>query len=301
MTLSDTYLENAHIPPMHVAIFGGTGFVGTAVRRELCSRSLQFTTASRSPRRRDNHVQVDVADRAAVKALVRQVDVVVNLVAASPLLPAGNNARYIHCHLRGAASVLEAVREYGSRLIHVGAMGVSESSCAGYAWTKARAERLVRESSADALVLSPGILFGDGSELISMLASLARLPVAPVPRIENRFQPLFVDDLAALIADAIERVESVAPHGCRQVEVGGPDVMSGTAFAERYCRAGGTPTLFVPATAVTVAIRAASWLRLPFFPVDLPRMLAMENSATGRHPLVKATTRYDDWLGNRRP
>lgn len=282
---------------MHVLLPGGTGFVGTAVRRALDARSISYTTLSRSPQPGDSHVQADITDRDRVLASARAADVVVNLVAASPLLPAGNSHVYLHRHLRGVECLLDVLSSLsGVRLIHVGALGVEEASGAGYAWTKARAERLVRESSLPALVLSPAILYGAGSELIAALNLMARLPVSPLPRIASRFQPLSVDDLATLIADAVVSFDRVADPGTRQVEVGGPEVMSGTEFARRFLQARGAAIVELPSRIVNSAIRLASALRLPGFPVDLPRMLAMQNAATGRFPLYTTRARYDDWL-----
>lgn len=283
---------------MHVLVLGGTGFVGSAVQRALAARDIGCSTLSRSPHARPNHIQADITDRRRLAAAAAGADVVVNLVAASPLLPAGNTHVHYHRHLRGVNAILSVLGALpGTRLIHVGALGVEESSRAGYAWTKARAERLVRESGVPALVLSPAILFGDGSELVDTLDLLARLPIAPLPRIPSVFQPLAVTDLAEVIAMAAEGFDRVARPGTRQLEVAGPDVMSGTEFAGLFLSSRSTPVIELPRGFIGAAITMASALRVPGFPVDLPRMLAMQNAATGRFPLYVTQQRYESWLG----
>jgi NADH dehydrogenase len=282
---------------MHALLLGGTGFVGSALQEVLDARGISYATASRRPNMRVHHVQLDITDTPLLERAIRESDVVVNLVAASPLLPAGNRHVYLHCHLRGVQSVLAAMAGiHDVRLIHLGALGVELSNRADYAWTKARAEKLVRESNVSALVLSPAILFGNGSELILTLRRLTRLPIAPIPRIAARFQPLSVHDLAGVIADAIESFAQVAPENARQVEVVGPETVTGTEFARRFLEAGSTRVLEIPASATEMAIRAGSWLRLPGFPVDLGRMLSMPNCATGRFPAVQTSTSYAEWL-----
>jgi NADH dehydrogenase len=291
---------------MNVALFGATGFVGSALVPKLVERGHRVRMISRTAPSNGlpeaaTHRTADIGKLSQVREQVRGVDVVVNLVAASPLLPAANRAVYLRRHLRGVSNILSAVGEARSGLVHVGAMGVTEESPSYYAWTKARAERLVRESQADAIVVSPSIVFGNASELVSTLTLLTRLPVVPIPRIETLFQPLWVEDLAEVLAELVEnRQRYCGGSRCRQVEVGGPAVMSGTEFARSFALAKNKRYVEIPRAAAATAIAVGRSLRLPAFPFDLPVMLRMENVATGRFPIVTTDHSYADWLSQGR-
>ncbi|MFP4549215.1 MAG: NAD(P)H-binding protein [Spirochaetales bacterium] len=287
---------------MTVAVFGATGFVGSSLVKKLVDRGHRVRMISRTSPTGGlsagvTHRTADIGNANQVSEAVGDADVAVNLVAASPLLPASNRSVYLRRHLRGVSNLLAAVGTHRVGLVHVGALGVTEESPAYYAWTKARAERLVRESSVDAVVVSPSILFGTKSELIVALGAMTRLPIVPIPRIETLFQPMWIEDLTTLLADLVEdRRRYCEGSTCRQLEVGGPAVMSGTEFARSFVVARGKPFVEVPSGAVAAAISLGRTLRLPAFPFDLPVMLEMENSATGRFPFVQTGHTYADWL-----
>jgi uncharacterized protein YbjT (DUF2867 family) len=278
-----------------VAVLGGTGFLGTAVCGELLRRELPYATVSRRPLPEDTHRRADIQDAGALREALRGAEVVVNLVAASPLLPKGRWGRYYRFHVQGVRRLLAICEDIGvSSLIHVGALGVSRDSHAPYAQTKALAEDLVDDAPIDSAVFSPSILFGTGSELVAVLRRVAVLPVAPVPRISALFQPVYVGDMAGLIADAA--AAALGPSGMEtgHWEVAGPDTLSGTEFAERYLRHRGVRCIHIPESAVSLAIRGAAALHLPGFPVGLPTMLEMPNTLTGRFPAIRTRRRYEE-------
>jgi NADH dehydrogenase len=280
-------------------VIGGTGFVGRHVVTALENHEVPIVTISRHAGRRGGHRRADIADFEELSQALEGVRRVVNLVAASPLLPHGVQARYDHTHVRGVRALLAACRRRGvERLIHVGAMGVREDSTAGYARTKAWGERAVASSPVPSMVLSPSILFGWGSELIGTLDLGARLPVVPLPVIPTLFSPIFVGDFAKLIAEVA--ISSDAEFSARpsRLQVAGPDDLSGTTFAGRFFAARGCRTVPIPALAVEVAIRVAEAAKLPGFPADLHAMLSLENAPTGDAPLLRTSTSYLDWLGS---
>ena len=72
-------------------------------------------------------------------------------------------------------------------------MGVTEDPTLHYANSKAKGERIVRESGLDWTVLRPSLLWGVGDGFFSLIAGLVRMSpgVVPVPGDGlARFQPL---------------------------------------------------------------------------------------------------------------
>ncbi len=222
---------------------------------------------------------------------------VINLVAASPLLPSGVQGRYYRYHLRGIRTLLSVRREIGvSSLVHVGALGVTKDSPSPYARTKALAEELADDAAISSVVFSPSILFGAGSELIGVLRWAAAFPVVPVPRIAALFQPVYVGDMAGLIVDSAQA--ALGPSGMEtgHWEVAGPDTLTGFEFADLYLQHRGARRIYIPESAVSVVLKVARAFHLPGFPVALPTMLAMPNTLTGRFPAVRTRRRYEEWV-----
>lgn len=239
------------------------------------------------------HRHADVVTGAGLADAFAGADAVVNLVAASPLLPPGRRRFYHDLHVLGVANVLRACRAAGiRRLVHVGALGVRTDSPAPYARTKARGERLVLDSGLEAIVLSPSILFGRDSELIRFLDRFAGLPVVPVPRLNAPFAPLHVDDLATTIVRVLAARPSSPPE---RLEVVGPQTVTGTDFARLYLQAAGCRTFPIPEAPTRLALEVGWRLRPPGIPYQLAPMLRLSNVATGRAQAIVTGLSYGSW------
>jgi NADH dehydrogenase len=107
-------------------------------------------------------------------------------------------------------------------MIHVSAIGADENSASAYARSKAKAEQLVSAAQPSAIIMRPSIMFGPEDDFFNRFASLARMSPA-LPLIGGgltRFQPVFVGDVAAAVADAVDG--TVGPGTI--YELGGPEV-----------------------------------------------------------------------------
>jgi putative NADH-flavin reductase len=109
---------------MKIALIGGTGFVGTAVRDELLQRGHTVTALARDPGRYAPHerlaaVRADATDAAQVADAVRGHDAVVS--AFNP----GWQDPEIYAHfLQGSRAILDGVRRSGvTRVLVVGGAG----------------------------------------------------------------------------------------------------------------------------------------------------------------------------------
>jgi uncharacterized protein YbjT (DUF2867 family) len=213
-----------------ITIFGGSGFLGRHLVRALAKRGYRIRVAVRRPdlaghlqpqgRVGQIHaVQANVRHPASVDAAVRDADVVINLVA---ILFERGKQRFDAVHVAGADAVALAAATAGARLIHVSALGADENSPSQYARTKAAGEKAVLAAIPSAMIVRPSILFGPEDDFFNRFAALARLsPFLPlVGGGLTRFQPVFVGDVAAAIADMVEG------RGKRGLayEFGGPEV-----------------------------------------------------------------------------
>jgi uncharacterized protein YbjT (DUF2867 family) len=213
-----------------VTIFGGSGFLGRHLVRALAKRGYRIRVAVRRPDLAGflqpmgrvgqiQAVQANVRYPASVDAAVRDADVVVNLVA---ILFERGKQRFDAVHVAGADAVALAAATAGARLIHVSALGADENSPSLYARTKATGEKAVLAAARSAMIVRPSILFGPEDDFFNRFAALARLsPFLPlVGGGLTRFQPVFVGDVAAAIADM---VDGKGKPGFTY-ELGGPEV-----------------------------------------------------------------------------
>lgn len=213
-----------------ITIYGGSGFLGRHVVRALAKRDYRIRVAVRRPELAGhlqplgkvgqiNAVQANIRNGASVEAAARDAHVLINLVG---ILFERGRQRFDAVHTVGAEQVALAASAHGARLVHVSAIGADENSPSRYARSKAAAERLVRAAQPNAVIMRSSILFGPEDDFFNRFAAMARLSPA-LPLIgggKTRFQPVFVGDVAAAIADA---VDGNARAGTIY-ELGGPDV-----------------------------------------------------------------------------
>jgi NADH dehydrogenase len=213
-----------------VTIFGGSGFLGRHLVRALAKRGYRIRVAVRRPELAGHlqplgrvgqihAVQANLRFPRSVETAARNADVVINLVG---ILFERGRQRFDAVQTFGAETVALAASAFGARMIHVSALGADEASSSHYARSKAMAEKAVLAAVPSAVVMRPSIMFGPEDDFFNRFGSLARfLPALPlIGGGTTRFQPVFVGDVAAAIADT---VDGKARAGTTY-ELGGPEV-----------------------------------------------------------------------------
>ena len=212
-----------------ITVYGGSGFLGRHVVRALAKRHYRIRVAVRRPELANflqplgrvgqiHAVQANLRNAPSVEAAARDARVLINLVGV--LFERGRQ-RFDAVHAYGAEQVALAANAHGARMVHVSAIGADANSSSAYARTKANAEQLVLAAQPSTVIMRPSILFGPEDDFFNRFAALSRMSPA-LPLIGGgltRFQPAFVGDVAAAIADAVDgkaRASTV-------YELGGPD------------------------------------------------------------------------------
>ena len=214
-----------------VTIFGGSGFVGRYIARRMAKEGWRVRVAVRNVNEamfvrpygvvgQVEPVFCNIRDDASVAAVTNGADVVVNCVGV--LDEVGKNT-FSAVQAEGAGRIARIASEMGvTRMVHVSAIGASAESASAYARTKAAGEAAVLAAMPDAVILRPSIIFGPEDQFFNRFAGMSRLgPVLPVVGADTKFQPVYVDDVAAA---ATSSVLGQVPAGI--YELGGPDVHS---------------------------------------------------------------------------
>jgi NADH dehydrogenase len=269
---------------MKVLVTGGSGFVGKHLCRELKSRGHTVTALSRTPGGADlpGNVEKAVGDVTAYDSLVepmRGQDVVVNLVALSPLFrPSGGDRMHDRVHRQGTENVVRAAEETGvEKLVQMSALGADPDGPTAYIRSKGQAEEIVKSSSLRYVIFRPSVIFGDGGEFVPFTKKLAPPYLTPLPGGgKTRFQPIWIDDLVPMLADAVEDDE----FDGGVYEVGGPEKLSLADVARKVHGSEGRPTTVVPVPMALAKIGLSALGAVPGAPMgpDQFRSLQFDNT-----------------------
>ena len=214
-----------------VTIFGGSGFVGRYIARRLAQDGWRIRVAVRNVNEamfvrpygvvgQVEPVFCNIRDDDSVRAVTVGADVVINCVGV--LDEVGKNT-FAAVQAEAPGRIARIAAEQGvARMVHLSAIGADDQSPSEYGRTKAAGEAAVLQHMPNAVILRPSIIFGPEDGFFNRFAGMSRFgPILPVVGAKTRFQPVYVDDVAAA---AVKAAKGEAAPGV--YELGGPDVHS---------------------------------------------------------------------------
>ena len=298
---------------MNVLVTGGDGFVGRNLCAELVERGHDVTSLSRDP---DPGVLPEGVETAAgnvteldsIESAFEGQDVVVNLVALSPLFtPDGGNEMHEKIHLAGTENVIEAAEAHGvERLVQMSGVDADPDGPTHYLRAKGAAEEVVQSSDLEWVILRPSIVFGDGDEIVPFTKRLKKLfapaiPLYPLPGGGKKtvFQPIWVGDLAEIMADTLED----DAHVGQTYELGGPEVLTLRDVTEKVYESEGKSITIVPLPMALAGIGLTTLGILPGFPMDSDQYRGLQVGNISSNDIdafdieADALRTFDDYLG----
>lgn len=205
---------------MRVLVIGGTGFIG----QHLVAGLVRAGHTVHVPTRRYQNgrdllvfpplalFEANVHDDTDLERLLSEVDAVVNLVGvlhSRPGRPYG--AEFKRAHIDLPRRIAAGCRKTGvRRFLHVSALGADPSGASGYQRSKAAGEAAIQAEFASYpegayTIFRPSVVFGPEDNFMNLFARLAKwLPVIPLAGAQARLQPVYVHDVAAAMANALE-------------------------------------------------------------------------------------------------
>lgn len=280
---------------MRIALFGGTGFVGSYLVDALVAAGMHPVVLARpGSEQRLRHpescaVEVgDVFDPEAVARVVQGADAVIYNIGILREFPA-RGITFERLHFDAAKLVIDAAVSAGARrFLLMSANGVKADGTA-YQRTKYLAEQYLATTELEWTVFRPSVLFGDPRGRQEFATQLrqdivdAPLPaplfypgVLPTGAGEFRMSPVHVADVAAAFVAALQRPETSG----RVLTLGGPRALSWREIIAAIASAVGRQKLMLPVPACAVSLAAAALERFPAFPItrDQIRMLLEGNT-----------------------
>ncbi len=196
-----------------VVITGALSYTGKYVTRLLLSRGYEIRTLTFHPERVNpfgERVQIfpyNFDDPAQLIQTLRGASTLINTYWVR--FPHG--ASTFETAVQNTRTLIRAAKSAGvKRIVHVSIANPSLESKLGYYKGKAQLEQAVRESGLSYTILRPTVIFGLEDILINNIAWFVRhFPVFAIPG-DGRYgiRPIYVEDMARLIANAVERDEN---------------------------------------------------------------------------------------------
>jgi uncharacterized protein YbjT (DUF2867 family) len=132
----------------------------------------------------------------------------------------GGGKGFHKAHVELVEGIIEACRQAGvSRLLHLSALNAGRGS-SYYLKSKGQAEALLRSvDDVDVSIFQPSVMFGRGDEFFNRFAAmLSMMPVMPLACPKARLQPVYAEDVAAVMVASLEDPMTWG----KSYELGGP-------------------------------------------------------------------------------
>lgn len=230
-----------------VVVFGGAGFVGQHVVRQLYDAGYEVVVPARNRERAKalivlpgvDVVDADIHDPTQLDRLLAGADAAINLVGilheAKPGrvdLPSARRGDFHATHVELPRKIVHACARQGvKRLLHMSALHADATAQSAYLRSKGVGEAIVREAGLPhseherwyldgpkfgkgaallTTVFRPSVIFGEGDSFLNLFARLVRLfPLVPLASAGARFQPVWVNDVARAFVASLNNAATV--------------------------------------------------------------------------------------------
>ena len=279
-----------------IAIFGGGGFLGKHLMRQLTKLDYRVKVATRNPYLKGylkplgNPGQIElfktnIFDSDDVKKVLKDCDSVINLVG---ILYETRKQKFNQIHAKFPYMLANLSNEFGIRnLVHVSALGVKEKSVSRYMQSKLEGEKNIQEIFKSSVILRPSVCFGPEDKFFNTFASIAQFsPFLPlIGGGKTKFEPIYVGDVGKAIVKALE-LNNLEP---KIYELGGPESYSFKELMEILLKEIKKKRFLLPIP-FGVAKFQSYFLQMfpkPILTADQIELLKQNNIISGKFPLLK--------------
>jgi NADH dehydrogenase len=215
-------------------VAGGTGLLGSAIVNELLRRGAAVAVLGRDEekikRRFGDRVEArrgDVTRPETLSVAMQGIDTVINTVQipTSPIEIPRKGWTFENVDYKGTVNLVDAAKASGvQRFVYMSAVGASLDGPKHWFRFKGLAEQHLRDSGLDWTIVRPTWVYGPEDDSLNRLIGFSKfLPFVPLfGDGRQAMQPVFVDDVGRIVADAATRPEAAG----EVFELGGPEVIS---------------------------------------------------------------------------
>lgn len=207
---------------MRVLVLGGNGFIGRNIVAKLQLQGAQVVIGSRKVSKQSNQLAVKMQNMQQADdwlSIITGVDVVVNSVG---ILRERKGESYAKIHKLAVESLADACALTGTKLIQISAIGLSATAKSRFITSKYWGEQAILTSGADAIIVRPSLLDGQGGYGAKWFRRVAAWPLQFVMQSKGLVAPLQVTDLGEAVAKLCLKAEKWP----KIIELGGSDEMT---------------------------------------------------------------------------
>ncbi len=212
-------------------ILGGGGFIGKYLARNMTKKNYRCIITTRNAfqkgylKTQGTPGSIELLDWnpdnfSELKEAIKNSDIVINLIG---ILFETRKQKFYNIH----SNIPETIAKICSdaevkKFIHVSAIGANDQSKSIYQKSKFIGEQKAFENFKNTVVVRPSVVCGTEDNFTNLFSKLSFLPVIPVVRIDYKFQPILVND----VADAILKIIETKNNEGKIYELGGPKIIS---------------------------------------------------------------------------
>ena len=212
-------------------ILGGGGFIGRYLVRNLTKKNYRCIISTRNAfqkgylKTQATPGSIELIDWNSnnfdeLKESINNSDVVINLIG---ILYENRKQKFMKIHRDIPEAVAKICAQSDvKKFIQVSAIGANENSKSLYQRSKFQGEVNALTNFKNTVIIRPSVVCGTEDNFTNLFSKLSILPIIPVVKMNYKFQPILVSDVADTIVKAIEAKDN---HG-KIYEIGGPQVIS---------------------------------------------------------------------------
>ena len=212
-----------------VTIFGGSGFLGRYLVRQLACKGYFVRVITRNPNEalflkvygKVGQIQLlsgDIQEEHKLQDYIRESDCVINCVAT---FFETRSQSFNNLHVNAARNLAREAKKQGvNQFIHISSLGASSKSSSLLLKSKGAGEEATLDCFPDANIVRPSLIFGNEDTFFNRFAKLSSIsPFIPVVGSSTKFQPVYVDDVAKAVTLLVETDQRK-----RYLELGGDEI-----------------------------------------------------------------------------
>ena len=212
-------------------ILGGGGFIGRYLVRNLTKKNYRCIIPTRNafqkgylktqaPPGAIEFIDWNPKNFTKIKEAINNSDVVINLIG---ILYETKKQKFFNIH----TEIPDIISKYCSesnvkKFIHVSAIGANKDSRSLYQKSKSEGESRALNNFKNTVILRPSVVCGTEDNFTNLFSKLSFMPIIPVIKIDYKFQPILVTD----VAEAIEKSIDIKNNEGKIYEIGGPEIIS---------------------------------------------------------------------------
>jgi NADH dehydrogenase len=291
---------------MRVALFGGTGFVGSYLTTKLIEHKYKLSLLVRSEHLEKDSRSSDIKTTngsinsvSAVNRTLGNCDYVIYNIGILEEVPK-LGITFQSIQFDGLKAVVDQSVKLGVKKFILMSANGAKSVGTNYQVTKYNAEEYLKNSGLVYTILRPSVIFGDPQGKMEFITQLYQeLITPPLPAVNFfkgflpiqgsvKMSPVHIDDVVEVFCLALKLNHT----NDKTYNLGGPEILSWYEILKCVAATTKKNKIFIPVPIVIMKLLARLFQWLPFFPVTFEQLQMLEeNNIADKDELIKLIKR----------